>query len=159
LSVCWELFHHEICIKIFANAFQQIRTSHRCHTEIHVALKYRKSCATLLTPLTVNWEQMAHGADNCCLLLKNHKLPCMNIIPCRGLQVNYFLSFQTLSTIKHAKLACITQRTGHREARSRELVNAIKILPVFGTVYAVIFCLLDIAFISSSMKSIKIFLC
>jgi hypothetical protein len=48
--VCWELFHHEFYVKIFADTFQQIRISHRCHTEIRVALKYSKPClATLLT--------------------------------------------------------------------------------------------------------------
>jgi hypothetical protein len=68
--------------------------------------KYSEPChATLLT----NWEQMAHGADNYCLLLTNHKetpineshYPPCNIILCRCLQVNYFSSFQTLSAVKH----------------------------------------------------------
>jgi hypothetical protein len=54
---------------------------------------------------------MAHGADNYCLLLINHKQtpmhelhsqPC-NIILCKGLQVNYFSSFQMLWAIKHAE--------------------------------------------------------
>jgi hypothetical protein len=51
--------------------------------------------------LTLNWEQMAYGADNYCLLLTYHKLTLMyeqhcptgNVILCRDLQVNYFPSF------------------------------------------------------------------
>jgi hypothetical protein len=50
LFVCWEIFHHEIYVEIFADTFQQIRISHRCYTEIHAALKHHKqSRATLLT--------------------------------------------------------------------------------------------------------------
>jgi hypothetical protein len=107
--VSWELFHHEIYVEIFADTFQQIRISNRCHTEIHVALKHREPCRATL--LTVNREQMARGADNYYLLLTNrkqtpinepHSPPC-NIILCRGLQVNYFPSFQTLSAVKHAE--------------------------------------------------------
>jgi hypothetical protein len=45
--------------------------------KICVALKYSKPC--LATLLTVNWEQMAHGADNyCCTADIINKLPCMN---------------------------------------------------------------------------------
>jgi hypothetical protein len=41
-------------------------------SEIHVALKYTSPwCTTLLT--NWNWEKMANEADNCCLLLINHK--------------------------------------------------------------------------------------
>jgi hypothetical protein len=50
---------------------------HMGDTEIHVVLKYTTPwCTTLLT--NCNWKQMANGVDNCCLLLTNHKLPCMN---------------------------------------------------------------------------------
>jgi hypothetical protein len=46
----WKSSHHEIYFEIFADTFQQIRISHRCYTEIHVALKYSEPCrATLLT--------------------------------------------------------------------------------------------------------------
>jgi hypothetical protein len=37
---------------------------------------YRTWRTTLLTDC--NWEQMANGADTCCLLLTNHKLPRIN---------------------------------------------------------------------------------
>jgi hypothetical protein len=62
LFVCLELFHREIYVEIFANTFQQIHISRRCHSEIHIALKYSEPCRATL--LTVNWEQMAHGTDN-----------------------------------------------------------------------------------------------
>jgi hypothetical protein len=111
LFVCCELFHRKICIEIFADSLQHICISRRCHTEIHVALKYGEPCcATLL--LTGNKWLMALITAACCWQIIN-KLPYMNIIPCRGLQVNYFPSFQTLLAIKHAeslgKLACILQ--------------------------------------------------
>jgi hypothetical protein len=58
-------------VEIFANTFQQIRVSRRCHTEIHAALKYTSTWRnTLLT--NCNWEKTANGADNCRPLLKNH---------------------------------------------------------------------------------------
>jgi hypothetical protein len=103
LQVCWELCHHEMYVKIFAVTFQKICISHRCHTEICVALKYSEPCRATL--LTVHWEQMACGADNYCLLLTYHKqtpiherhCPPCNIILYRGLQVNYFSSFQMFS--------------------------------------------------------------
>jgi hypothetical protein len=51
-------------------------------------------------------------------------------MPSCGPQVNYFPSFQTLSTIKHADSSAefvrSKRRTGRREARGRELVNKVK---------------------------------
>jgi hypothetical protein len=94
--------------------------SHGCHTEIHIALKYT-------TPLTTyHWEQMANGADNCCLMLTNHKqtptheLHCSlwNIMLSSSPQVNYFPSFQTLSAVRHAdssvKFVCTSQQAAHQ---------------------------------------------
>jgi hypothetical protein len=64
--------------------------------------------------------------DNYCLLLTNHKqtpikerhCPPRNIILCRGLQVNYFPSFQLLSAVKHAessaKVAYASRPAMHR---------------------------------------------
>jgi hypothetical protein len=85
-------------------------------------LKYTTPwCTTLHT--NCSWEQMANGADNCCLQLKNpHCLPC-NIILSSGSQVNYFPSFQTLSVLRHAdspaKFVCTLQQcTGRREVQS-----------------------------------------
>jgi hypothetical protein len=72
LFVCWELFHHEIYFEIFADTFYQIHISHRCHSEIHISLKYTAPWRTTLLT-NCNWEQMANGADNCCLMLTNHK--------------------------------------------------------------------------------------
>jgi hypothetical protein len=100
---------HKIYVRTFTNNFWLIHISHRCHTEIHVALKYTNhDVTTLLT--NCNWEHMANGADNWSLLLTNRRqtltreLHCWpwNIKPSSGPQVNYFLSFQTLSQIKHA---------------------------------------------------------
>jgi hypothetical protein len=91
----------------FTSTFSPTLSS-RSVFHIHVIQKHTLlwSIANHVVPhcwLTVNWEQLAHGADNYCLLLRNqNKLPCMNMIPCRGLQVNYH-SFQTLSAIKHAE--------------------------------------------------------
>jgi hypothetical protein len=61
LFVCWELFHHEIYVEIFADTLQQIRISHTYHTDIRVV----GSIANTAT----NWEQMTRGADNYCVLL------------------------------------------------------------------------------------------
>jgi hypothetical protein len=90
---------------------------------IRDALKCGEPCRA--TPLTVNWDQMAHGTDNCCLLLTNHKHTPIDeshcsprdIILCRSVQVIYFPSFQTSSAVKHAesliKLACASRPAMH----------------------------------------------
>jgi hypothetical protein len=95
--------------------------SHGWHTEMHIALKHAAPWHTTLST-NWHWEQMTNGADNCCLLLTNHKQtpkhephcsPC-NIIPSSGQQVNYYPSFQTLLAIRHtdslAKFACVLQQ-------------------------------------------------
>jgi hypothetical protein len=54
---------------------------------------------------------MVRGADIYCLLLTSHKQTPMhephcsqyNLVPCRGLLVNWFLSFLMLSAVKHAE--------------------------------------------------------
>jgi hypothetical protein len=124
--VCWQFFHHETYVEIFAYTFQQIHSSHSCHTEIHVALKYTEPWhTTLLT--NCNWEQMANGADNCCLLLTNHKQSPMhephcslwNIMPWSGLQVNYFPSFLILPA-KSTKFVYVSWQTAHQPLWSAE---------------------------------------
>jgi hypothetical protein len=90
----------------------------------------KKKLQGLRSGETVNWEQMANGSDNYCLLLTNHKqtpinelhCPPCNIILCSGLQVNYFPSFQTLSAIKHAESSAKIACTSNSEAQSRECV-------------------------------------
>jgi hypothetical protein len=124
LWILWllELFHDELYVEIFADTFKQFRIWHRCHTEVHVALKYTAlGRTTLLT--NCNWEQMARGADNCCLLLTNnkqtpsHEPHCSpwNILPSSGSLVNYFPSFEMLPAIRHAdsseKFICASRQT------------------------------------------------
>jgi hypothetical protein len=102
----------------FTSNFSPTRISDGCHTEIHVALKYTAPWHTIVLT-NWNWEQMANGADNCCLLLKNHKQTLThephcspwNILPSSGPQVNYFPSFQMLSDIRHV---CTSQQGAHR---------------------------------------------
>jgi hypothetical protein len=103
---------------------------HISHKEIHTALKYTAPwCTTLF--INCNWEQMANGDDNCCLLLTNHKQtpthephcsPC-NIIPSSGPHVNYFPSFRTLSADSSAKFVCGRQHTGRCEVQSCKLIE------------------------------------
>jgi hypothetical protein len=141
LFVSWELFHREICVRIFVDTFQQIHISRRCHTEIHVALKYSEPCRATL--LTVNWEQVTHGFDNYCLLLTFYEqtpmqephCPPYNIILCRRLQINYFPSkrYRPSSMLSHwQNLRALRGRrwTCSGEAQSRELVNSFKNVPV-----------------------------
>jgi hypothetical protein len=47
--------HHESYVEIFADTFQQIRISRRCHTEIRVALKYGEPCRATLLVTGNNW--------------------------------------------------------------------------------------------------------
>jgi hypothetical protein len=111
---------------IFTDTFWQIRISHGWHTEIHIALKYTAPwCTTLCT--NYSWEQMANGADNCCLLLTNHELPhCLpcNIIPSSSPQVNYFPLFQMLLAVRHAdssaKFVCALHQGVHQPPWSAE---------------------------------------
>jgi hypothetical protein len=58
-------------LQIFADTFKQIRASHSCHTETHVALNCTAPWRTKLLA-NCNWEQMTNGVNNCCLLLTNH---------------------------------------------------------------------------------------
>jgi hypothetical protein len=64
-----------------------------------------------------------------------HCLPC-NIILCRGLQINNFPSFQTLSVasmLRHqqnSRALHSRQCTGRGEAQSHELINSFKNVPV-----------------------------
>jgi hypothetical protein len=95
-------------------------------TEIHVARKYSAPWRTILHT-NCSWEQVANGANNCCLLLTNHKLPhCSpcNIIQLRGPQVYYTPSFQTLA-VRHAnssaKFICASQQAAHWPPWSAEL--------------------------------------
>jgi hypothetical protein len=118
------------------------RDSHSCHIEIHIALKHTAPWRTTLLN-NCSWEQMANGADNCWLLLTDHKQTPMhephcslfNIIPSSGPHVNYFPSFQTLwadtSANSHAPRGRLC--TGPREAQSRERVNRFKKDPVYCT--------------------------
>jgi hypothetical protein len=78
---------------------------------------------------------MVNGANNCCLLLKNHKkLPHMNCAACREIiaptsspQVIYFLSFQTLLAIRHADSSAKFIRALQQVAHwLREPVNKVK---------------------------------
>jgi hypothetical protein len=93
---------------------------------------------TLLT--NYNWEQMANGADNCCLLQTSHKKSSIhelhysprNIMPSSGPQVDSLPSFQTLSSTTHGdsstKFVCASRQTSHRSPWSAELwtVNKVK---------------------------------
>jgi hypothetical protein len=95
--------HYEIYVTVFADTFHQIHISHRCYTEIDVALNY----TTLLA--NCNWKQTANAADNCCLLPTNHKQTPThephsspwNIMLSSSPQVKYFPWSQTLSAIRH----------------------------------------------------------
>jgi hypothetical protein len=86
---------------------------------------------------------MANGTDNCCLLLKNHKLRRMNRAARRETQCGQ--AIHKLIASLHSK--CYRPpgmlihrqnsyappskwRTGRREAQSREPVNTVKKLPV-----------------------------
>jgi hypothetical protein len=99
---------------------------------VHIVLKYTAPWwNTLLT--NCNWERMANGADNCLLLLTNHKQTPMheahcspwNIMPSSGPKVNYFPSFQMLLAIRHtessAKFVGASQQAVNRSLLSAEL--------------------------------------
>jgi hypothetical protein len=82
-----------------------------------------------------SWEQMANGADNCCLPRSNHKLPhCSqcNIILSSGPQINYFLSFQMSSALRHTDSSaksyapCSKWRTSHRGPEKQTLYPMYK---------------------------------
>jgi hypothetical protein len=128
LFVSWECFHHEIYIKIFTSTFQQIRISPRCHTEIHVALKYSEPCRTTLLS-NCYWQQMTNGADNCCLLLTNHKQTLThephwllwNIMPLVSVQVKLLPFIPNVITDSSAKFICASQQEAHQLPWSAEL--------------------------------------
>jgi hypothetical protein len=59
----------------------------------------------------------------------------MNIIPCIGLQVNYFPSFQTLLAVKHAesseKITCFVAGDAPVAVKRRAVnMSSFKIFPV-----------------------------
>jgi hypothetical protein len=94
---------------------------------------YRTKADTLLTKC--NWEQMANGARNCCLLLTNHKQTpthephCSpwNIMTSSNPQLNYFPLFPMLSALRHvdsvAKFLCSSLQEEHLSPWSSEPWN------------------------------------
>jgi hypothetical protein len=122
-----ELFHQAIYVEIFADSFQQIRIAHTCSSKVYCTMTHHTAHG--------HWEQMANGANNCCLLLTNHKQTPMhephcspwNIIQSSGPQVNYFLSLQTESAIRHVdsstKFVRASQQAALRSLWSAETWN------------------------------------
>jgi hypothetical protein len=142
LFICWELF-----VMKFTSKFSPFSSRSVFYVDIIQKYTLLKNIADYVVPhcwLTVNWEQMAHDVDNCCLLLTNQKQtpvhepyfqPC-NIMLCRSLQVNYFPSFQALSAVKHAessaKFACASRPAIHRWRWNAEpwTIDSFKNVPV-----------------------------
>jgi hypothetical protein len=81
-----------------------------------------------MTLINCNWEQMANGAGNCCLMLTNHKQTlthephCLpwKIITSSRLQVNYLSWFHTLSADSSPKFVFVSLQETHRPPWSEE---------------------------------------
>jgi hypothetical protein len=142
MFVCWELIHHEIYVKIFADIFYQIRILRRCHAEIHVALKYtahdRTHCWLIVTEN--KWQMELVTAAHCWQIINKFyawtKLLAMkkNAVEqstklITSLNSECYRPSGILIHQQNLYVPCSKQHICHHEAQSCEPVNKGENLP------------------------------